>query len=429
MTRRTSLLLAAGAGAAVLTAAMILHVRWLVDFALNWSDDLILNSLHMAGLTAVLGLASVLEGLLVREAWHRLRPEEELEGLDREERKREVQRKIRETKILWTVFIGVPLVVNVLVINAASGGYVLSGQGGLTRFASVATMLRSDDPDVQARGIDESVGLTERKLGRYLSSIIAGRGRNASFAAWAAATRGDEEAVVPLRWLFLKGDPAQRQFAVISLARLGDRRGAELAHAALRAGETPQLECIIAVGLAGFDPAEPLLVEIGGDASRPEILRAAAFWAISEIEKDRFRRAYEEQKAPDLTPETMKVPERRGYEPMLAALGGDSPVLMCAAVQALRYAGPVDTTGTLMALFERSGHLDKCQRLRVDHFEATSFEIVRFGLVRSQIIDTLAGIGDRSVAGWLERQAEDRENADEVILKARDLARQIRSLR
>jgi hypothetical protein len=428
MKNRKLLMGICAAGAALLTVAMILYVRWTVDFVLNWSDDLVKNSLHMAGLTAVLASASVLEGLVIREIWHRFRTEPEVERGDRDAMKREIQRRIRETKVLWTVFIGAPVLVNVLLINWASGGYVLSGQGGLTRYASVATMLRSPDPEMQERGIDESVGLTEKELGRYLATIIAARGEHASFAAWAAATRGDEVTVVPLRWMLIKGDPEQRKRAVISLARLGDRRGAELAYRILRSGDEPRLEAIISCGLTGHAPAEDLLVNLAGDPDEPEILRAAAFWAIAEIEKDRFRKAYEAQKAPDLTPQTMKVPERKGYEPMLEALEGDSPVLRCAAIQALRYAGPVETAEDLMREFDQSGYTDKCQALSVEHHESTRFDLVQFGLVRSQIIDALAGVGNRSIASWLEDQAEDRKNPEPVILKSRDLARQIRSL-
>lgn len=446
MKERKTLLVLGVVASALLTLTYILYMRWVVDFAVNWSEDVIKNSLHLLGVSVVLGVTCVLEGLIIREAWHFYRsktePEEDIDldvadgrpGTERSRSlrarvKQRMQRQIRETWTLWLVFIGMPLVVNVLVMNSTSGGFVLSGQGGLTRYATVATMLRSPDPELQRQGIDESVGLTERQLGRYLARIIAKRGEDAAFASWAAATRADEEAAVPIRWLFLKGDLDQRRTAVISLARLGDRRGAELAFKSLKRGEEPVLECMVALGLTGHEPAESYLESFAGDSAQPELLRAAAFWAITHIEQDRFRKAYEEQKSPALTAQTMNVPERRGYKPMLEALEGDSQVLRCAAIQGLRYTGPIETAETLMKVFEETDHLDKCQSLAVEHYKSKRYEIVKFGLVRGQIIDSLAGIGNRSIAKWLEKQAEDRENADEVILKTRDLARQIRNIR
>lgn len=445
MKKKTTWLVLGGVAAVLLTAGYIVYVRWMVDFVLNWSSDLVMNSLHLLGVSMTLAAASVLEGLIVREIWHTVKSmtakEEEidLDAFDehpgsrsralRDKTKLKVQRQIRETWTVWLVFIGLPIAVNVLVMNAASGGYVLSGQGGLTRYATVATMLRSSDPEVLAQGVDESVGLTEKKLGRYLARIIAGRGELADEAAWAAATRGDEDTVVPLRWMFLKGDEEQRRWAIVSLARLGDRRGAYLAMRALEEGEDPRMECIVALGLTAYEPAETYLIDLSAESNEPDVVRAAAMWAVTEIEKGRFERAYHAQKGPDLTAKTMVVPPRRGFEPMLEALEGDSEVLRCAAIQGLRYAGPVDVAEVLMREFEKADHLEKCQSLSLEHHESTRFELVRFGLTRSLIIDSLAGVGNRTIASWLEKQAEDRKNADEVILKVRDLARQIRHLR
>jgi HEAT repeat protein len=445
MKNRKTLLVLVACGAFLLTGAYIVYARWLVDFVVNWSDDIVMNSIHLLGVCIPLALASAAEGMLMREAWHFYKgltePEEDLDLDDlqfgRRDRTRDlrakmrmkVKRQIRETWTLWLVFMGLPLAVNVLVMNASSGGYVLSGQGGLTRYATVATLLRSEDPAAQGQGVEESVGLTEKSLGRYLAAIIAARGEHASEAAWAAATRGDEDAVVPLRWMFLKGDEEQRRRAVISLARLGDRRGAELTLKAVRRGEGPLLECIVALGLAAHVPAEDDLIAFSGDPERPEMIRAASMWAVTEIEKGRFERAYLEQKSPDLTPRSMKVPPRRGFEPMLEALDGDSEMLRCAAIQGLRYAGPVETAEVLMKVFDASEHMDKCQSLALEHHESTRYEIVKFGLVRSLLVDSLAGVGNRSIGAWLEKQADDRKNADEVILKARDLARQIRTIR
>ncbi|MBW2261440.1 MAG: hypothetical protein JRG91_05640 [Deltaproteobacteria bacterium] len=445
MKNRKTLLVLGAVAAPLLTGAYIIYVRWLVDFVINWSDNLITNSLHLLGVCVPLALASAVEGMLMREVWHFYKamtePEEDLDldtpDYDKRDRSRtlrakmrmKIKRQIRETWTLWLVFMGLPLLINVLVMNASSGGYVLSGQGGLTRYATVATLLRSKDPAVQGMGVEESVGLTEKSLGRYLAAIIAKRGEHANEAAWAAATRGDDDAVVPLRWMFLKGDEDQRRRAVISLARLGDRRGAELALKALRRGEGPPLECIVALGLAAHAPAEDHLVTLSGDQEQTEVIRATAMWAITEIEKGRFERAYYEQVSPELTPRSMKVPQRRGFEPMLEALDGESEMLRCAAIQGLRYAGPVETAEVLMKVFDASRYMDKCQAFAFEHHESTRFQIVKFGLVRSLLIDSLAGVGSRSIINWLERQADDRENADEVILKARDLARQIRALR
>jgi HEAT repeat protein len=437
MKNRKMLLALAAASAAVLTVALVIYVRWVVDFTLHWSDDLNANALHMLGMTIPLAVVSLLEGLVIRDVWHFVKGREQDDDLElpgerekssKERIRREVRRQVRETWTVWGAFIGIPLVLNVLLINWASGGYILSGQGGLSRYATVATMLRSPDPDVRHEGIFESVGLTERSLGVYLARIIAERGPQAEYAAWAAGTRGDEQAVVPLRWLFLEGDEEQRATAIISLARLGDRRGAELALMSARRAEEPQLESILALGLTAHQPAEDDLVELAADEDHPEVLRAAAMWAIGQIEQERFNEAFYAQRAGGLPLSEMQQPERRGHGPMLDALDGDSDVLRCAAVQSLGYSGPVESAQDLIDVFERSGHLDKCPSLAIVQHDVTRVDFVRSGLIRSHIINALAKIGNRRIVGWLEEQAEDRDNADEVILKARDLARQIRKL-
>lgn len=436
MNKRTWLGLAL-ALSVLLTVGMVWYVRWVVDFVLHWSGDLGMNGLHMLGMTVPLAAVSFLEGLLLREAWHFIKGQQEEEDPQlpgevapskRQRIKSEVRRQIRETWILWGVFIGVPLLLNVLLINAATGGYVLSGQGGLTRYAAVATMLRSDDPAERRDGLDAAVGLTERSLGIHVARIIARRGENAPLAAWVAGTRGDQEAVVPLRWMFLEGDEVERRAAILALARLGDRRGAQLAHQALRRGEEPRLELILTMGLTAHEPAEPMLQRMAGDSDVPEILRAACMWAIGQIEQERFSKSYYEQASSGVPESEMVQPERRGYEPMLEALQSDSQVLRCAAVQSLGYSGPVEAAEPLMSIFEQSGYTQKCQSLAVEQHEVTHIEFVRFGLIRSQIIDALAKIGNRSIVTWLQKQGDDRKNADEVILKARDLARQIREI-
>jgi len=447
MPARKVMIVAGGAVALILTLADVFYARWAVDFITNWSDDIMVNSMHLMGVVGLLGAACIVEGLLVREAWHWYRgltgPKVEVDEAvlailedrpkDRrgqlEARRKRLDRQMRETWTLWLVFLLAPFVVNALVLNSFTGGYILSGQRGLSRYATVATLLRSKDPADQYSGIDDAAGLTDRGLGRYLASIIAARGSQAGFAAWAAASRGDDEAVVPIRWLFLKGDMEQRRVAVVSLARLADLRGAVLAEAALERGEEPRLECIIALGLMAHEPAEDLLEALGGNLEEPEILRAAAFWAIYQIERARFNKAVAAQASPDLTPGTMKVPERKGWKPMVAALGSSSPLMRCAAVQGLACAGPVETAADVMKAFEASGHLDKCQSLTVQGMKSTRYSIVREGLFRSLAIDSLALIGNRQIISWLEGQASDRKNADEVILKAKDLARQIRQLR
>jgi HEAT repeat protein len=233
---------------------------------------------------------------------------------------------------------------------------------------------------------------------------------------------------VPIRWLFLEGDPDQRATAIISLARLGDLRGAQLAYYALRRGEDPELELVLALGLTAHEPSELYLEKLAADVSRPEILRAAAMWAVGQIEMGRFGKAFNEQLSSGGSQADMVQPPRRCYSPMIEALGGDSQVLRCAAVQALGYSGPVEAAKPLIGFFERADYMDKCQSLSIVQHDVTRVEFVKFGLVRSQIIDALAKIGNRSIVSWLERQGDDRKNADEVILKARDLARQIRQL-
>ncbi len=437
MKNRKTLLAVGIVVAAVTTVGLVFQVRWVVDFMLHWSDDLNANALHIFGMTIPLALASISEGLVIREAWHFVKGREEDRLIEvpgekkmsgRARIKQEVRRQIRETWTLWGVFIGLPLIANVLLINHLSRGVVLSAHGGFSRYATVATMLRSPDPAVQDEGVYESVGLTDRSLGLYLARIIAGRGPVAEHAAWAAGTRGDQEAVVALRWLFLKGNDVQRPTAIIALAKLGDVRSGELASAALVRWEAPQLEIILALGLLTHGPAEKLLERVAADPSRDDILRAAAMWAIGQIEQERFNRAYVEQHSSGVPPSEMTQPERRCYAPMLDALSSESQILRCAAVQALGYSGPVEAADVLMSTFERTGHAEKCQSLTVLQHDLTRVDFLFSGLLRSQIIDTLAKIGNRRIVAWLERQADDRKNADEVILKARDLARQIRNL-
>jgi hypothetical protein len=70
MKNRKTLLALAGVAALLFTGAYILYARWMVDFVLNWSDDLVVNSLHLLGVCIPLALASLAEGAIMREGWH-----------------------------------------------------------------------------------------------------------------------------------------------------------------------------------------------------------------------------------------------------------------------------------------------------------------------------------------------------------------------
>jgi len=155
-----------------------------------------------------------------------------------------------------------------------------------------------------------------------------------------------------------------------------------------------------------------------------------SFWAISKIEQERFKQAWErDSRTFGYDAGKWQSPARKGWGPMIPALKGKSPVLKCAAVQALRYAGPVEASKDLMEAFEAAEKFENCKRLAVKPYRYRTFEVVMSELFRSSVIRALSGVGDKSVVGWLDKVGDDRKNADEVILLARDLARQIRQLK
>ena len=427
-TRTLVILLATGS--ALGSAVMFFYIRWLAHYVSSVSTSVESNALYLLGWALLLFSVSFAESFIVRDI-HRFmrRGEEKLHFSGREEVSREIQRRIKETKVLWTVYMGIPVLINVLVFNFFSGGFVLSGQGGFSRYATIATLLRSDDDTTRLKGIEEAAANETRELGIYLAGIIEEKGELSEYAAWAAAMRRDEAARKPLRGLYIEGNKKQKITAILGLAELKDIEGMKAAYDDLKNGSGPRLNIIIGMGEIPFLDAEDTLIEIAGNEKEPEPVRAAAFWTISKIYQEKFRRAWEKDSSTfGYDSRKWQPPERKGWEPMVAALKGDSLTLKCAAVQALRYTGPTSTSKDVIELFESTDRMEVCNQLAVRPYKYMITQIVTSGLLRAYILRALSGIGDKGIVTWLEKVGDDRKNADEVILLARDLARQIRQL-
>ena len=419
------------AGSALGTATMFFYIRWLAHYVASVSTSVESNALYLLVWALLLFAVSFTEAFIVRGI-HRFmrRGEEKMHFSGRDEVSKEIQRRIKETKVLWTVYMGVPVIVNVIVMNFLSGGFVLSGQGGFSRYATIATMLRSHDDKTRLQGIEEAAANERRELGIYLAGIIEEKGELSEYAAWAAAMRKDEAARKALRTLYIEGNKKQKITAALGLSELKDIEGMKAAYDDLKKGRGPRLNIVISIGDIPFMEAEDTMIQIAGNEKEPEPVRAAAFWAISKIYQERFKKAWEKDSNTfGYNPRKWQAPERRGWEPMVAVLEGDSMMLKCGAVQALRYTGPPNTSKDLMKLFESTGRVQACNQLAVRPYKYMMTEIVTPGLLRAGIIRALAGIGDKGIVSWLEKVGDDRDNADEVILLARDLARQIRNLR
>ncbi|MFH1438167.1 MAG: hypothetical protein ABIJ56_20830 [Pseudomonadota bacterium] len=419
------------AASALGTAAMFYYIRWLAHYVSNVSTSVESNAIYLLVWALILFAVSFAEAFIVRDI-HRLmrRGEEKMHFSGRDEVSKEIQRRIKETKVLWTVYMGVPVLVNVVLMNFLSGGFVLSGQGGFSRYATIATMLRSEDDKTRFQGIEEAAANETRELGIYLAGIIEEKGELSGYAAWAAAMRKDEAAGKALRALYIGGNKEQKIMAVLGLSELKDIEGMKAAYDDLKKGRGPTLNIVIGMGKVPFMEAEDALIRIAENEKEPEPVRAAAFWAISKIGQERFKQTWErDSNTFGYDPRKWQAPERKGWEPMVAVLEGDSMTLKCGAVQALRYTGPPNTSKDLMKLFESTDRVQACNQLAIRPYKYMITEIVTPGLLRADIIRALAGIGNRGIVSWLEKVGKDRDNADEVILLARDLARQIRELK
>ncbi len=418
-----------GAAALAGTVAMVFYIRWLAWYVGEASTSVESNALHFLGWIILLLAVICAEAVIVRDIYRYVGGESRRKVSGRDEVALEIKRQITETKVLWTVYVAAPALVNLLLMNFLSGGFLFSGMGGFSQYATIATMLRSDDENEQLEGIEAAVASDNRKLGTYLADIIEEGGAMAEFAAWAAGMRRDYGAKKALRKLYLSGDKKQRATAIIALSEMKDYGIMGQALEDLKAGKSPRMNIIIGLGNVPYLEAEDTLVGIASNAKEPEPVRAACFWAVSKMEQQRFRDAWERDSVSfGYDPNTWKAPERKGWEPMVAALKGESAVLRCAAAQALRYTGPLESSKDLIDAFEAADRYENCKRLAIQPYKYKVFEIVQSGLFRSSVLRALAGVGDRNILTWLDRVAENRENADEVILLARDLARQIRNL-
>jgi HEAT repeat protein len=411
------------------TAGMYFYLKWLAWYIGEVSTSVERNAVYFLGFIGILFVTMCAEALIIREAHRLFMAREEGHASGRDEIAQEIKRRVRETKTLWTVYLGAPAIVNLLLMNFLSGGFVFSGMTGYGQYATVATMMRSSDMAVRRKAIEDAVASQGPALGKNLAAVIAEKGELSALAAWAAGMRRDHAAKPALRRLYLEGDKDQRGNAIIALSEMKDFKIMETVIADLKAGREPKMPIIIAAGNVPYMAAEEILVQIAGGTAQPVPVRAASFWAISKIEQERFRLAWQQDSISyGYNPKTWKSPPRQGWQPLVAALKDPSRVLNCGAVQALRYVGPVETSKDVIEAFEASGKLEKCERLSVQPYKFKAYEIVKPGLFRSDVIRALAGIGDRSVIGFLEAVGNDKNNADEVILLAKDLARQIRNL-
>jgi len=411
------------------TAGMYFYLKWLAWYIGEVSTSIERNAVYFLGFIGLLFVTMCAEGLIIREVHRLFMAREEGHVSGRDEIAMEIKRRVRETKTLWTVYLGAPAIVNLLLMNYLSGGFVFSGMTGYGQYATVATMMRSSDVAVRRKAIEDAVASQNPALGKNLAAVIAEKGELSALAAWAAGMRRDNAARPALRRLYIEGDKDQRGNAIIALSEMKDFKIMDKVLADLKAGREPRMPVIVAAGVVPYMAAEEILVQIAGDAAQPVPVRAASFWAISRIEQERFRLAWQQDSMTyGYNAKTWKSPLRQGWQPLVAALKDPSLVLRCGAVQALRYAGPVETSKDLIAAFEASGRLEKCERLSIQPYKFKAYEIVKPGLFRSEVIRGLAGIGDRNVVGFLEEVGNDKKNADEVILLAKDLARQIRNL-
>jgi hypothetical protein len=418
------------AGAAAGTIALLFYVRWLAWYVGEVSTSVESNALYFLGWIMVFIVVICAEALMLREV-HRMigRGEESGKVSGRDEVAAEIKRQIKETKVLWTAYMGVPALLNLLLFNFLSSGFIFSGMGGFSQYATIATMLRSEDEAERMRGIEAAMACDNRNLGRYLADIIEEGGEPSRKAAWAVGMRKDECAAGALRTLYGKGGERQRGAAVIALSSLGDSEIMGRALEDLHGGKGPRMEIILALGNLPYVSAEDALIEAAKREKIPGPIKAACFWAIAEMEKERFKRAWERDSSSfGFDAGRWTAPERKGWEPMVEALKGDSRMLKCAAVEALRYAGPVHVSRDLVEVFESSSRFEKCEGLEVKLHRYHTFVLVRSGLLRSKVLRSLAGVGDRDIVVWLDKVVADRKNADEVILLAKDLARQIRDL-
>ena len=411
------------------TAGMYFYLKWLAWYIGEVSTSVERNALCFVGWIGMLFVTMCAEALLIRDAHRLLMAREERHASGRDEIALEIKRRVRETRTLWTVYLGAPALLNLLLMNFLSDGFVFSGITGYGQYATVATMMRSSDPVQRRRAIEDAVASSSPALGKNLAAVIAEKGELSALAAWAAGMRRDHAAKPALRRLYIEGDETQRGNAIIALSEMKDFKIMDRVLADMKAGRGPRMPVIIAAGNVPYMAAEEILVQIAGDKAQPVPVRAVSFWAISKIEQERFRLAWQQDSMTyGYNAKTWKSPLRQGWQPLVAALRDPSPVLRCGAVQALRYAGPVETSKDVIEAFEASGRFDKCEQLSVKPHKFKAFEIVKPGLFRSDVIRALAGIGDRSVVGFLDEVGEDKQNADEVILLAKDLARQIRNL-
>jgi HEAT repeat protein len=411
------------------TAGMYFYLKWLAWYIGEVSTSVERNAVYFLGWIGLLFVTMCAEALIIRDAHRLFTAREEGHASGRDEIALEIKRQVKETKTLWTVYLGAPALVNLLLMNYLSGGFVFSGITGYGQYATVATMMRSSDTAQRRRAIEDAVASSSPALGRNLAAVIAEKGELSALAAWAAGMRKDQQARPALRALYIEGNKDQRGNAVIALSEMKDFKIMDRVLADLEAGSEPRMPIIIAAGNVPYMAAEEALVRMAGDAAQPVPVRATAFWAISRIEQERFRLAWQQDSMTyGYNPKTWKSPPRQGWQPLVAALKDPSPVLRCGAVQALRYVGPIETSKDLIEAFEASGRLDKCERLSLQPYKFKAYDIVKPGLFRSDVIRALAGIGDRSVVGFLETVGNDRKNADEVILLAKDLARQIKNL-
>jgi len=411
------------------TIGFCYYTDWLTKFILEKSTSIQKNFLFLLCWIFFALFVSFLEALLVRKSYRGIGKVFLKSRAEESEILGEKVEEVKETRTMLSIYFLIPLILNTFAADKISNGGVFTNRGIFGKVGTMKTMLRSDDPESRREGIKMSVNSPGEDVGDLIANIIEEGGKLSGDAAWAAGIRQDRRSIKALKKLYLMGNEKQKGIAIVALSELKDYSLVTEAINDLRGRKGPLVHIVVALGNLGCLEAIEEISKIAGEKEKGRLIRASAFWAISMIEQERFRRAwFEDSSKPGFDPKKWVPPRRQGWEPLIDALSDKDRVLQCGAVQSLRYAGPIETSRKLMEFFESIDRFAKCDELKFEAYPLKIFFLVSAGLLRTHILKALSGIGDRGIVSWLEKIAEDKSNADEVIVIAKDLANQIKGL-